>query len=187
MSDENEALSRIANQVIDDIWDDPRRLCLPFYRLDIKSEAQANLMGGLPLIYIWNEVVEKGTLKSFSFSVNGEIVGSFLEKRLSRSEPSFGFVRDRVMELKAFSVEVIHSACAKARRRPSELYPSDARKPVDAETEMAVSDQLSHPQLRGFNDSIRSRRCSPVSDVIAKSSRIIAARVAVLNVARPFI
>ena len=140
----NTDLTKIANKVIDDIWDDSRRMFIPVYLTDIKTESQANAAQDLPLCYIWNELVESGALRSFSFSVNGSIVGSFLEKRFPRSHPEFAHLRDSIIEsVRNSQLKVIQDTCSKAGRRPSELYPSDPKKAISAAQEKAISDQIS--------------------------------------------
>lgn len=62
-------LTKIAKAVIDDIWDDPRRLFIPVYRHDIKTEGQANSTPNLPMLYIWNEGAA-GEWSAYVFVIN---------------------------------------------------------------------------------------------------------------------
>jgi hypothetical protein len=115
-------LNEIADDVIGEIWSDPR-MYVPVYRSDIRSEAQADATPGLPLMYIWNEMVENGMLRGYSFSVNGSAVGALLEKRLPRSHPAFARVRDSIMEvIRTSQGKVVMESCIEAQQRPSWLY-----------------------------------------------------------------
>ncbi len=117
-----EELNKIANDVVGEVWSDSR-LYVPVYRADIKTEAQANAATDLPLLYIWNEVVENSQLKGFSFSINGPIIGKMLERHLPRTDPDFVFVRDTIMRgIHGSQNQAVMEVCAKARKRPSELY-----------------------------------------------------------------
>jgi hypothetical protein len=122
MLTERADLNAIGDDVIGEIWNDPR-MYVPVYRFDIRSEAQANATPGLPLMYIWNEMVEGGVLKGYSFSVNGSIVGALLEKRLPRSHPDFARLRNSIMEtLRTSQSKVVMESCIEAQQRPSRLY-----------------------------------------------------------------
>jgi len=112
----------IGDDVVAEIWNDPR-MCVPVYRPDIRSEAQADAMPGLPLTYIWNEVVENGVLRGYSLSVNGSIIGALLEKRLPRSHPDFARIWDSITKvIRTAQGQVVMETCIEARQRPSSLY-----------------------------------------------------------------
>jgi hypothetical protein len=93
----------------------------PVYCPEVQSEADARSMAeSLPLIYIWNEDRNRG---SFSISVNGRVVGSILERKVNRSSPSFGPIRDEVMQvLQQATQGSVVSACERIGALPSVVF-----------------------------------------------------------------
>ncbi len=92
-------LSAIMTTVASEILGD-RALCFPWYRPEIRSEAQAQAAGpDLPLLYSWNEVVQDGQLRSFTVSVNGPRLAALLQRHLPRSHPDFLETRDELVRL----------------------------------------------------------------------------------------
>ena len=85
----------VASKILGD-----RALCFPWYRPEIRSEAQAKAAEAtLPLLYSWNEVVQGGQLRSFSVSVNSGKLTAMLQRYLPRSHPEFVATRDELMRL----------------------------------------------------------------------------------------
>lgn len=124
MTNQHYDLNKIANDVVGEVWSDVR-LYVPVYRFDIKTEEEANSKDGLPLMYIWNEKIKDGVLTGFSFSINGSIIGSMLEKFLPRSHSEFIRVRDLIIGgIQSSQNKVVMDNCMKARKRPSDLYGS---------------------------------------------------------------
>ncbi len=92
-------LSNIMMTVASEILSD-RALCFPWYRPEIRSEAQAKAAeASLPLLYSWNEVVQGGQLRSFTVSVNGGKLAAMLQRYLPRTHPEFVATRDELMRL----------------------------------------------------------------------------------------
>ena len=92
-------LSTIMTTVASEILGD-RALCFPWYRPEIRSEAQAQAAGAdLPLLYSWNEVVQDGQLRSFTVSVNGHRLAAMLQRHLPRTDPDFVAARDQLMRV----------------------------------------------------------------------------------------
>ena len=92
-------LSAIMTAVASEILGD-RALCFPWYRPEIRSEAQAQAAGAdLPLLYSWNEVVQDGQLRSFTVSVNGHRLAAMLQRHLPRTDPDFVAARDQLMRV----------------------------------------------------------------------------------------
>lgn len=92
-------LSTIMMTVASEVLGD-RALCFPWYRPEIRSEAQAQAAtANLPLLYSWNEVVLDGQLRSFTVSVNGSRLAALLQRHLPRTHPDFVATRDELMRV----------------------------------------------------------------------------------------
>jgi hypothetical protein len=122
--------SEIVASILSAIFSSPE-LYVPMYCDKVKSANHAaELMDVLPLIYIWNQNVENG---SFALSINGSIVGRFVEKFMSRSHVDFKNVRDEIMEtLSRSSINTVSSFCEGTGDLPSVLFSGSSRKEMVA-------------------------------------------------------
>lgn len=75
-------------------------LSTPIYLHGFVDEDQSRNFGTLyPLKYVWNENLTEGGQLKFNFSVNGAVVGSMLEKMISRQSSEFEKIRDTIISL----------------------------------------------------------------------------------------
>lgn len=96
------------------------QLLVPVYINDMKTEADAEQLGIVPVVYVWNENRAVG---SFSISVNGKAVGHLLEVLVPRSHSKFAPIRDEVMAVVSqVSQETVVSTCRKMGGFPSEIF-----------------------------------------------------------------
>ena len=99
----------------------------PVYRSDIKTEAQADAAPDLPLVYIWNENLVRG---SFSVSVNGRVIGAILERQLPRTDAAFTEVRDYILDaVRRASRDSVVATCQRRRCGPSKIFSLTAGEP----------------------------------------------------------
>ena len=99
-----------------------KNLYLPVYVHGMSCEADGNLLGLYPLIYVWNENQDKGT---YTVSINGRVVGHLLEGAVPREHSSFCAIRDEVMSALVQSASnSVASVCKASKKLPSDIFKS---------------------------------------------------------------
>ncbi|MFT0533163.1 hypothetical protein ACMHYJ_10120 [Castellaniella hirudinis] len=102
---------------------DPGNLLKPRYVGWLRDEAHAAACRDqLPMLYVWNEDAGAGT---FSYTVNGTVVGFLLEALLPREHPQFVEVRDELMRvLKDVTMDAMVYTCKEVGLMPSQVLPN---------------------------------------------------------------
>lgn len=96
----------------------------PAYIHGMNNEKQAELFGNtFPLQYIWNENrTSEGNL-SFSFSINGSVIGRILEQFIPRTNPDFNETRDEILHLlHSMGLKVTQKIISSAQAKPSKIF-----------------------------------------------------------------
>lgn len=100
------------------------KLSMPVYLPGIRSEAECDEMGLLPLIYIWNVDRATGT---FSLSVNGKAIAHLLEPLVPREDPTYVEIRDEAMKvISESSTRSVLATVEKTGLMPDVLFAYDA-------------------------------------------------------------
>jgi hypothetical protein len=105
-----------------------KELSTPFYLGEITTEQQADDTTNLPLLYAWNEQIDAQGLMRISYSINTSVIGSMLERVVSRADPQFSQIRDDIADtIRGITYRSMIKTCQLANMLPSVVFAPENR------------------------------------------------------------